>query len=360
MNKEAIVVIPGFDAKEVGFALSRVIDKVSTQQSIAHVGKLGTPDTPNMESLEVTFYDDDSKKQIDVYEVFWADIINENYSDDQPLYKKVIFGLELIRFWFISSIWKAALKNKWMFIGVCFSGLIITLWYISILGIFASVLDESTSLLDFMKDSKEFVTIQDVSGETKKIAPKFFHPIVTQVFLGIGIIIGLIPGLIALILKVSGFTMKFIKSDLVRDDVKNRVVAQMNSIARNSEYTRVTFLAHSLGAIPTLHFLSNYQNPGGKRIRSITIGAAISFLSHKTKVFTDYFDQCAANEHIEEWADFYSREDWLCSYKSIDDVREGFTSEELRLDSSWLSRISPKVHSMYFDHSQLIEKIIKD
>ena len=75
-----------------------------------------------MERIEITLEDTGEQKQIDIYEVFWGDVINKNYSPDLPIFKKVIFGLELILFWLISPIWKGARKNTWMFIGICFSG----------------------------------------------------------------------------------------------------------------------------------------------------------------------------------------------------------------------------------------------
>ena len=46
MNKEALIVIPGLDSKEVGFALNRVVDKITNQQSIATVNKISTPREP--------------------------------------------------------------------------------------------------------------------------------------------------------------------------------------------------------------------------------------------------------------------------------------------------------------------------
>ncbi|MBL4605235.1 MAG: hypothetical protein JKY02_06135, partial [Flavobacteriaceae bacterium] len=89
MNKEALIVIPGLDSKEVGFALNRVVDKITNQQSIATVNKISTPENPNMQSIEVTFEGTGEQKRIDIYEVFWGDIINKNYSNDLPIFKKV-------------------------------------------------------------------------------------------------------------------------------------------------------------------------------------------------------------------------------------------------------------------------------
>jgi hypothetical protein len=363
MIKEALIVIPGLDSKEVGFALNRVVENITNQQSLATVNKISTPENPNMERIEITLEDTGEQKQIDIYEVFWGDVINKNYSPDLPIFKKVIFGLELILFWLISPIWKGARKNTWMFIGICFSGLLLVAWYISIVGIFISAVD-STEIVDSLKAAffDRPVAEEDHMrmGLSFKELPKLVSTFFTELFLVIGIVLGLFPATLNLILRVSGFCMKFIKSKLLRDDVKNRIQSQMNAICKDPSYDRVTVFSHSLGVAPALDFLSTYENPSNKRIRSITVGGAISFLSHKTPIFKKYIDDCVTNNHIEEWQDYFSKEDWLCSYKSINEYGDRFNSENLEMDSSWMHRFSTTNHKKYFEHSTVIEKLIKD
>ncbi len=362
MNKEALIVIPGLDSKEVGFALNRVVDRMINQQSIATVNKISTPESPNMESVEVTFEDTGVKKRIDIYEVFWGDVIHENTSKDLPILKQVIFGLELILFWLISPIWKGALKNKWMFLGICFSGLLLIGWYVSIVGVFISAVD-NTDIVTSIKGLFLEAPPQDEHmrmGMSLEEVPKLISSFFTKIFVLVGVVLGLFPGTLNIILKVSGFCMKYIKSKLLRDDVKNRIRLQTNAIVKNPDYNRVTFFSHSLGVAPALDFLSTYENPSQKRIRSITIGGAISFLSYKTQLFKDYLTDSVNNTNIEEWQDYFSKEDWLCSYESINKYGDRFSSENLQLDSSWLKRLGTKTHRKYFDHSTVIEKLLTD
>ena len=359
MAKEALIVIPGFDSKEVGYALNRTVDKLASEQSIATVNKVSTPENPAMQRLEVTYADTGEKKEIDVYEIYWGDIINQNYSDNLPVWKKVVFGLELIFFWLFSPVWKAAFKNKWMFIGIAFSGLVITFWYVSIVGVFISALD-STQVLDSIKMIfQEPLPEEEMRmGLSVEELPKLVSNLFTEIFLIAGIVIGLFPTLMNLILKVSGFSMKFIKSQLVRDDVKNRVQTQMNAINKDGSYERVTLFAHSLGVIPALEFLSDYNSNNNIEVRCITIGSAVSFMANKAKIFRDYAKKVINNDKVTEWADFFSKEDWLCSYESIGKPGDRFYSEEIKMDSSWLSRMSTKPHTEYFNHSKVIEKLI--
>ena len=362
MTKEALIVIPGFDSREVGFALNRVVDKISSEQSVATVNKIHTPENPNMQSLEVTFFDSGQKKQIDVYEVFWGDIIHQNYTEDVPVWKKMVFGLELIFFWFFSPIWKASYKNKWMFAGITFSGIIITFWYISIIGVFISALD-STQVLDSIKAIfMEAPSDEDSMrmGLSVKELPRLVSKFFTEIFLIAGVIIGFFPTLRSLILKVSGFSMKFIKSQLVRDDVKNRIMSQMNAIHQAGGYDRVTLFAHSLGVIPTLDFLSDYNSVHERKIRCVTIGSAVSFFSNKAKIFREHVNATMNNPKVTEWADYFSKADWLCSYESIGEPGDRVFSKEIKMDSSWLNKMSTKPHKDYFNHSVVMEKLISD
>jgi len=361
MTREALIVIPGFDAKEFGFALNRTVDTITNQQSIADVSKIPTPDNPNLQRLEVTFSNSDQKKQIDIYEVFWGDIIQKNYSEDVPVWKSIVFGLELIFFWFFSPIWKAAYKNKWMFTGIAFSGLIITFWYISIIGIFISAFDSTNIIgsLEALIDGNDQNWEDRRMGITREEVTRLVSVLFTEIFLVAGLIIGLFPKLRSLILRVSGFSMKFIKSQMVRDDVKNRVQFQMNAIHKN-EYDRVTFFAHSLGVIPTLDFLSRYDSIHDNKIRLITIGSPVSFLANKAQVFLKHAEAVKDNPKVVEWADYFSKADWLCSYESLGEPGDRIFSQKISMDSSWLNRMSTAPHLAYFNHSVVVEKLISD
>lgn len=355
MTKEALIVVPGIDSKEVGFALNRMVDSLTNEQSVATVNKIPTPEQPNLERLEFTDNVTEEKRIIDIYEVFWGDVILKNYKEDSPVWQKVIFGIELIVFWFFSPIWKAATKNKWMFTGITFSGLIITFWYFSILGVFISALD-AAELFDVFKHklTEEEQLLMGTKKEYARVVNSFF----TKVFAISGVVIGLIPSLMSMILRVSGFSMKFIKNPMVRDDVKGRIQLQMNAIQKDDDYQRVTFLSHSLGVVPTLDFLASFNNQTNKRIRFITIGSPVSFMSTKAKIFRQHANEVLENQHLDEWVDFFSREDWLCSYESLGEEGQRVHSEEIQMDSSWLSRMSTAPHLGYFTHSKVIEKLI--
>jgi hypothetical protein len=338
MIKEAILIIPGLDSKIVGFSLDRLIDKISKRQQISSV-KVLNYQTGQKRGVELTFTETSKKKIIDIYEVFWGDIINKIYTEDLLLWKKVVFGLELIIFWLFSTIWKGARKNKLLFIAMIISGLVLTGWYVSIVGLVVTAFYNS----DFLRG---------LLGLESKVPA-----IIPEISFILGVLLGLFPT--AIIVKASGFGMKYLKSNLVREEIKERINSKISAImiVPNS-YERVTLLSHSMGAIPALDFLSSYQNVTKTVIRSISVGASISFFANKSLLIRNNFDKCTKNKSINEWTDYFYREDWLCAYDSINKYGKNFNSIELSLDSSWFSRFGGKVHSQYFEDSRVIEKLI--
>jgi hypothetical protein len=344
MKNEAIVIIPGLDAKKVGFALDRMIEKLSKQENVKNV-KLGAKDEHYKQSIELTFNTDNRKKKIDVYEVFWADIIGENYDTDIPTYKKAIFGVELITFWFFSTIWKAALKNKFIFVGVIFSGIVLSLWYLSILFLLITSLLNSAEVSDFL-------------GITNAIEMEKHWVLKNTTWAFVTILLAVVPT--SIILRISGFTMKYLKSGLVRESIKARICKVMNGILKQDDLDRITLFAHSFGAVPALDYLSDFKNPGSVKVRCISAGAPISFLAHKSPFIKRKMKECIANPQIEEWVDYFSREDYMCSYVKLDGQNANFNSIDLDMDSSWLNRISSKVHLQYFDDKRVMNKVLAE
>jgi len=345
METEAIVVIPGLDSKEVGFALERVVNKIKNNLLLEEA-KVKESEIPNRLDIEAKIKKNDLKKIYEIYEIFWGDIISENYNADMPTYKKFIFGLELITFWFISPIWREALKNKFLFIGVCFSGILLTLWYLSILFLIFS----SQATAELIEPLLSFL---NYDHKTTVDSHWILH---SSLWAGVAVVLSILPT--AIILKMSGFTMKYLKSNMVRTKVRNRISNQINTLKERNDLDRITLFAHSLGALPTSDYLADLENNSGIKIRCVTIGAPVSFLAQKSSFLQERLKKCQENESIHEWLDFFSKEDYLCSYVKIDSSNSNFKSYELDMDSSWLSRLGTDIHLQYFKDSRVIDRLL--
>jgi len=357
MKKEAIIIVPGLNSKVAGTILDQVVNQLADHKEI-EVSTKKNQNNHQTQSLELTFIDQEQEeKEIDVYEVFWGDIINENSNPEKSLFKKLVFGFELIVFWFFSKIWRAALSNKFIFVGICFSGIVILIWYLSIIGLVISSIFEYSSFSDFIPNFlKLFSSEKAAENLAKEVSEEnFVKPL-------LGVIIALMAIFpTAIILKMSGFTMKYLKSSLVRDKVTDRIEKQMNALMKDDKYNRITIFSHSIGTIPVVDFFANFENKSNSKIRSVTTGAPASFLALKSPRINECLQLCSTNPHINEWWDYFSTEDYMCSYRNVDDLGvDNFVSIPLSMDSSWLARFSQKVHLQYYEDARIIKKLILD
>ena len=132
----------------------------------------------------------------------------------------------------------------------------------------------------------------------------------------------------------------------------------MNILKKKDNVDRITLFAHSLGSLPTLDFLADLANETDKKIRCVTIGAPASFLATRSNFIRDKMTECVNNSAISEWKDYYSHEDYLCSYSDIENESGTFKSIKLEMESSWVDRMGRKIHVQYFDKSIVMDELV--
>lgn len=358
-KKESIIIIPGSDSKNIGKSITKVVQKISKRQTVAKVINLIEVD-PTHHELEILYNETRETKKIDVFELFWGDIINENDPSSFTLPKQFIFGIELFSFWWFSPVWKNIIKNKLFMLGLIVSSLIILLWFLSISGLFITTfLNEGGYLREVLSS---FFNNTDLGGFIKKplevlkldsalsYENSSFFAITT-------LLLGILPT--AILLRVSGFAMKYIKSNIIRDTVKIRIQNKMNDLLNLSEYEKITLFCHSMGAVPTINYLSDFENDTKTKIKCVSIGAPLSLLSKNSKHIQDSITNCSNNKSVDSWVDFFSKQDWMCSYERVKPKNNSFYSEELTMDSSWLALCTGEVHNQYFDETRVNNELLK-
>jgi hypothetical protein len=60
------------------------------------------------------------------------------------------------------------------------------------------------------------------------------------------------------------------------------------------------------------------------KVRFITLGAAISFMSHRSDWLSAVVEKCFAKQNVNEWIDFFSLEDWVCSSVKLEDQEQKY------------------------------------
>jgi hypothetical protein len=352
--KEAILIIPGVGDLNIGTAIERVAVKLATRQSIAQVLKTSEKDSLHRE-YDVKYHKTGNSKQIDLIELHWGDIIKENDPQSLTIHKKFFFGIELLTFWWYSPVWKSALKNKLLLTGMVLSSVIILAWFITLFSLFVATMQHEKSMLfDFL--SNNMVNDALILVLNKLDITWRFSNVHSINLVYITTLLSVLPT--DLVIRTSGFTMNYIKSKIIRDTVKIRIENKMNELLKTNEYNSITLFCHSLGALPTINYLSEVKNDTKTKIKCISIGAPLSFMANNSKELKESIRLCNSNSNIFSWKDYFSKKDWLCSYQEVEAVNDQFYSKQLEMDNSWLVRFSGKVHNQYFDETKIITELI--
>lgn len=109
-------------------------------------------------------------------------------------------------------------------------------------------------------------------------------------------------------------------------------------------------------------FLSSYHTGDPtKKIRLITLGGPLGLLTYQSDWLKKEIKSCQNNSVISEWLDFYSNKDWLATPVPAfnEDVLIIPHSQNVNTSVSIGSRISGKVHGVYFHSSEVMSNVLQ-
>ncbi len=358
MKKEAIIFVPGYDSKECGDRLKQVVDDLQTYNSIGKVTVSEDTELYGHTGLSLlVHYDDGTTRTIDIYEAFWADL-RQKFNIFKP-HQKVLYGFSTLWYWASPKTWSLASGDFSKGLVMLLSMLMLIFWYVLILATFILLvksadintgwtwLDETLQkLVDHMPDLKFLLSLSILTS-----------------FLPINQVAG-----------ISYNTMLYLKNEAVHNAIRRRVHdITFDAIHQTDAYDKITILAHSLGGAIAAHYVSGMKPDIAKyKVRFITLGAAISFLSLRSDWMRTIVKQCFTQTHLHEWLDYYATEDWLCSSMRLEhkereqqgevtSVGSHFISRRLKFTSTMLEQIlqSSTIHKLYTRNSEVVNRILQ-
>lgn len=192
-----------------------------------------------------------------------------------------------------------------------------------------------------------------------------------KVLLALSVITGLLP--LDLVANISYNGMLYLKKDEIRNAARRRVHDIAFDVIHNSDqYDSITILSHSFGSAIGAHFVSEMQLDLSKyRVRFITMGAAISFMSSRSDWLKEVVKKCFTDQNVDEWIDFYSLEDWVCSSVKLEDEEKKFKSKDLKSSGRFSSKRlkftsnmleqfirATQIHKLYTKNSEVVNTIL--
>lgn len=356
--KEAIVFVPGNDSKNKGEKLSSLVQDIKKYNSIGVLKISEDTDLYGHTGQRINVgYDDGYSRDIDIYEAYWGDLRKE--FETIKTYQRPIKGFNTLAYWFHPKVWKYTLADSSKYLATFITTALLILWYLTIIATFLAFVKE----LD-LKTSWD--ALDEIVATILEKLPSFNILFITS---AVGSVFN-----ISALSNISFNAMRYLKNDDVRNAMRRRVHDIVYDIAHNGkEYDKLTILSHSFGSAIGAHFVAECSLDLSKyeKFRFITMGAALSFLSHRSNWMTDIMNKCFKSTQIDEWYDYYSNDDWICSSVKIDDqeneyrkgknqVQANLQSTDLAFGKNWWERILEveKIHTMYSKNSQVVNQIL--
>lgn len=353
--KEAVVFIPGFNAKCQNFYVDKFLAPGLLNQLEDIQVNLDPQDVqiPGQAGKRFFCQSDEIDKTIDIYEVYWDDLVD--YLSFKDARHKFMRGLQMILYWVFSG-WKIAKISPAFFVQSSIILLLVVAWYYGIVVIVLSALSEQTSLnsIEFFRNLFEFLSGWATSGWG------------WQTWAVISALLALLPVPVNLIIDLIDFFIRYIQNESSRESppiralLRNRVKMAVDNVINEGSYERITLLSHSLGVLITTDFLADYHSREKVQFRYVTLGGALESSSSVADWMESEIKKCLDNPHIERWDDFYSNQDWFCSKVPVpvNQPAPKLTSKHASFKVSLAKQISGESHSEYFFDPKVLRHLV--
>lgn len=329
---EAILLIPGFTSKQKNFILYQLGQEFE---------KLGAESVKNLEQNNFSGKQFKiNNRLIDVYEAYWGDLIED--LTKMELTDRIPRGAYLLYYWLVSGIYQAVQESILLVLSSTVLLLILVCWYfITILLVFSQIVEK----LDIE-------------------ALKSFKSLVGWIWLINTFLVGLLP--VGTAANLINFSERYFEDDFTKYKINERVSELLNLILEKN-YSNVTVLAHSFGAIIGTNLLAKI--PEKQHICYITLGSPLKFFSFKSSRIKhnlfELVDDCKGK--IDKWIEYYSEQDPLCikmlpvgKYNNLEiKTIQINNSQGKRVNKSSFASITGLSHNFYFYNQEIVRKVLK-
>ncbi|MFE4108418.1 serine aminopeptidase domain-containing protein [Almyronema epifaneia] len=353
--KEAIIFVSGFDAQSQNYFLDNfLVPGLLTQLEDLDI-KLDPEDVKIPGQTGKRFYHqlETDRKIIDIYEVYWNDLVNRLSSQDTK--QKLGRGLSMIFYWIVYN-WKIAKISPAFFFQTSIILILILLWYFGIVVLFLAAIANQPEL-----ESSTF--IQNILAPATQWATNGFG---WQVWLVISAVLTFLPLPINFIVDLIYFLTCYLRNESIKGTppiralLRNRVKQSVDNVTSEGSYDKLTVLSHSMGGLIATDFLADYHDQQSQQLRFITWGTALESSSTVADWLKLEIKKCLENPYVGCWDDFYSKQDWLCSKVPVikSQSKSKLVSKHVSFKVSLFKQFSGESHMEYFFDSKVLRNLI--
>jgi hypothetical protein len=354
-GKEAIVFIPGLFTNEKDYFLNAYLIRGLTKSAVAaEVRETGEVliEGCKGKQLSVKFYSGETKT-IDLYEAYWFDLIQR--LSTETLREKVMRGIALLFYWAFSKVWMSFRECPTMVFSSVISLFLILLWYYGTITMALTAIGNDPAFFGSALP-EGWAVFLGKWGETLGG---------WSIWLAISAVLGFIR--IDQLIDATDFTRQYLQDTIdettgetIRLKLRKRIMETIACVLKNSDYDRITIVAHSFGTLISTEVLSDMAYPFPQPIHYITLGGPLKLLSLKSHWVHTIIEGCLRNPQVASWIDYYADRDWLCTQTPIHGmVPDKFecckTMREISLWEAWTG----KAHNAYFYEREIIHTLLR-
>jgi hypothetical protein len=342
MSREVLILIPGLKQASVYNQRSRLV------AGIKHVweGPVLT-EVQGGPADAVRLAGPGGHPVIDVYEAYWNDLVPSLSGEGLP--RRVLRGLSLTGYWGASSLWKG-IGSRWrLTIGTMTSGLVLVLWYVSVVALFYDAVAANPGFLAGLPVVGAAIASWDPAG-------------LWWVWAALSILALVVP--VTILVDMMDFAKIYASEEVLAEDdvalrfqIVSRVREQINHALDGGPCHRLTVVGHSFGAVVAVDVMSHLRLPHGLPFRLVTLGSPAELLSHKARWLDDDIQACADRTDLTEWIDIVSTGDWLATGTPAKPGR--LREMTVRSHGTLVDRIVARVHGRYLDNQQTLNEILR-
>jgi hypothetical protein len=369
MEKELLVFVPGLTARAPDKYTGRLIRNLENYAQ-RHGGEWVRDQPDAGAAVAYTYHpasDGAGPWQIVFREVVWGDIPTR--LSEQPARTKFGQGFSLLG-WVGGSLLRAPrgiLANKYQLACMLGALLVLVFWYLSVLVVFPTAINYALLPEDLTKP------LQTVLGASAE-AIEGFSLLGVQVWVVTSFLMGLLP--VTAVVDAAYGMKQYVRDErgdadtgLVGEEARARIANALTELRKEQEasvaaggqggngdgaYRRVTILAHSFGAVPTVEELHDYGRTLGVPIRLVTLGAPLRLAGVRRPTLAKAAEALRDGRALTSWHCMWFSRDYLSSEP------EGEASARFRpekLGFSW-SLWPLANHARYFDDDRVAEVLL--
>jgi hypothetical protein len=117
-------------------------------------------------------------------------------------------------------------------------------------------------------------------------------------------------------------------------------------------------VAHSFGVVIGTEYLAKYNSKSNRNIRYISLGGPLLMVAAKSDRVAEAISQVTENQNIVSWVDYFSNQDWLCTFSPVNSAATNYSSHPITSSVSFDEKIKGASHDLYFQDLDVLEAIV--